>query len=141
MGGMRKLRRSGHSRHYRLEPLRPKDLCFDRKMSEVIMDFAEPLLDPVEDGLAFENALTLAVICWNTSFLPEEEQRKMVREMVGEMAKSDFLTRFEVENCINMLLGRKRTFFADERRLVLDYKIVEEKGRERLLVLSALAKD
>ncbi|NIP22747.1 MAG: hypothetical protein GWN67_14350 [Phycisphaerae bacterium] len=105
------------------------------------MDFAEPLLDDAEDDLAFENSLTLAVICWNTSFLPEKEQRKMVREMVEEIGKSDILTRLEVEDCVGMLLERKKTFFAEERRMVVDYKIFEEKGRERLLVASALAKD
>ena len=68
------------------------------------MDFAGPLLDVVKDDLAFENALTLAVICWNTSFLPEKEQRKMVREMVDEIGKSDILTRLEVEDCVGMLL-------------------------------------
>jgi hypothetical protein len=141
MGGMRKLRRSGHSRNDRLEPLRPKDLFLARKMSDVLMDFAEPLLDAVEDDLAFENALTFAVICWNMSFLPEKEQRKMVSEMVDEIGKSDILTRLGVEDCVTMLLERKKAFFAEDRGMVLDYKIVEEKGRERLLVASALAKD
>jgi hypothetical protein len=141
MSVVRKLRRSGHSKHYRLEPLVPKDLCLARKMSEVLMDFAGPLLEDLEDETAFESVLSFAVICWNLSFFPEKEQRKMMRDIVDELGKSDHLMRLEAESWVGFFLERKKAFFADDRRMILDYKIVQEKGRERLLVVSTLAKD
>ena len=141
MSVIRKLRRSGQSRSYRLEPLRPKELFLARKMSEVIMDFAQPLLDDLEDETAFESVLNFAVICWNSSFLPEKEQRKIVRDIVDELGKSDHLMRLEAESWIGFFLERKKALFPDDRRMILNYKIVEEKGHERLLVVSTLVKD
>lgn len=110
-------------------------------MSEVLLDFAQPLLDSVDNDTAFENAISIAVLCWNISFLPEKEQSKMLREIVDEIGKSDALTRLEVEDCVKMLLERKKVLFADYRRMIINYKIVEEEGAERLLVMSTPVKD
>jgi len=141
MGGMRKLRRRGRGKQYEAEPLRPQQSFHARKMSEVILDFAEPLLDAIDDDELFEKAISCAVACWNLSFLPEKKQKKLVLSMVNELGKSDQLTRFEAEDCTRMLLERKRILFADEKRIVVNYKVVEEGDYHRLLVMSAFAKD
>jgi len=48
--------------------------------------------------------------------------------------------RLEVERQIRMLLERKRTLFAHERRMILDCKVIEEGGWPRLLVTSTFLK-
>jgi len=141
MGGIRKLRRRGRGKQYEVEPLRPQQSFPARKMSEVILDFAEPLLDAIDDDELFENAIGCAVVCWNLSFLTEKKQQRQVRTIVNKLDKSDLLTRFEAEDCVRMLLERKRVFFADEKRIVINYKIVEEGDYQRLLVMSTFAKD
>ena len=141
MGTMRKIRRRSRGKQYEVEPLRPQQSFHARKMSEVILDFAEPLLDALDDDELFENAINCAVACWNLSFLPEKKQQRQLRAMVNELGKSDQLTRFEIEDCTRMLLERKRFFFADEKRIVVNYKVVEEGDYQRLLVMSVLAKD
>ena len=112
-------------------------------MSEVILDFAEPLLNKIndDDDELFEEVLVLAAICWNLSFLPENEQKKNILSLVDEIAKSDVLHRLKVEDDIRMLLQRKKAFFEDERRILADYEIIEEKGSRRLLAMSVFAKD
>jgi hypothetical protein len=109
-------------------------------MSEVLLDFAEPLLDAIDDDELFENAINCAVACWNLSFLPGKKQQRQLRAIVNELGKSDPLTRHEFEDCTRMLLERKRIFFADEKRIVVNYKVVEE-DHHHLFVMSALAKD
>lgn len=141
MGGMRKLRRRGRGKQYEVEPLRPQQSCHARKMSEVIIDFAEPLLDALDDDELFEKAIGCAVVCWNLSFLQEKRQQRQVRAIVKKLDKSDLLTRFEAEDCVRMLLERKRILFADEKRIVLNYKIVEEGDHHHLFVISTFAKD
>ena len=142
MGGLRKLRRKSHSARYKVHLLRPKGSFPLRKMSEVILDFAEPLLNTIDDDdELFKDVISFAVICWNISFLPENEQKKMIRSLVDEMAKSDYLLRLSVKNDIRMLLNRKETFFADEKRMVVNYEIIEENGSRRLLAMSAFTKD
>ena len=48
------------------------------KMSEVLEAFVEPFLDHAHTEDATRTLLMLAVLEWNASGLPEEEQRKMV---------------------------------------------------------------
>ena len=141
MGTMRKLRRRSRSTQYEVEPLRPQQSFHPRKMSEVILDFAEPLLDALDDDELFEKAISCAVACWNLSFLPEKKQKKLILSMVNELDKSVLLTRHEFEDCVRMLLERKRVLFADEKKIVVNYKIVEEEDHHRLLVMSVFAKD
>lgn len=141
MGGMRKLRRRGRSTQYDVEPLWPQQSFHVVKMSEVILDFAEPLLDAIDDDELFERAIGCAVFCWNLSFLTEKKQQRQVRGMVNKLDKSDLLTRFEAEDCVRMLLERKKAFFADEKRMVLSYQVVEEKDHRHLYVTSTLAED
>jgi hypothetical protein len=141
MGGMRKLRRRGHGTQYEVEPLRPQKSFHARKMSEVILDFAEPLLDALDDDELFGKAIGCAVFCWNLSFLQEMKQQRQVRAMANELDKSVLLTRHEFEDYVRMLLERKRVFFANEKRIVVNYKIVEEENHHRLSVTSTFAKD
>ena len=141
MGTMRKLRRRSRGKQYEVEPLRPQQSFHARKMSEVILDFAEPLLDALDDDELFEKAISCAVACWNLSFLPEKKQKKLILSMVNELDKSVLLTRHEFEDCIRMLLERKRILFADEKRIVASYKVVEEEDYQRLLVVSVFTKD
>ena len=142
MGGMRKLRRRSRGKQYEVEPLRPQQSFPARKMSEVILDFAEPLLDAIDDDELFENAVGCAVVCWNLSFLQEMKQKRQVRAIVNKFDKSGLLTRFEAEDCVRMLLERKRILFADEKRIVINYKIVEEEeDHYHLFVTSVFTKD
>ena len=142
MGGMRKLRRNSRSTQYEVEPLRPHKSFHAGKMSEVILDFAEPLLNTIDDDdELFEEAISFAVICWNISFLPENEQKKTIRSLIYEMAKSDVLLCLGVQDDIRMLLERKKAFFADDKRMVVNYEIIQENGSRRLLVMSAVTKD
>jgi len=140
MGGMRKLRRRSRGTQYEVEPLWPQQSFHAPKMSQVILDFAEPLLDDIDDEL-FENAIDCAVSCWNLSFLPEKEQQRHVRKILNGLGESDPMTRLEIEDWVQMLLGRKKAFFADDGRMVLSYQVVEEEGQRRLLVTSAWTKD
>lgn len=128
---------------YAVEPLRPQQPLPLGKMSEVILDFAEPLLNTLEedDDEIFEGILRFAGMCWNISLLPEKEQKQMVQTLVNEVGKSDILKRLRVEDDIRMLLERKKAFFADDKRMLMDFRIFEEKGSRRLLAMSAFTKD
>jgi len=139
MSTMRKLRRNIGRAQYEVEPLRRQEASFGRKMSEVILDFAEPLLESLDDE-KFESAIAFAAICWNLSFLPEQERQAQLNAMVDKLSKFDALLRIEMEDCAEILFERKRVLFANDKRIVVNYKVVEEKDEHRLLVMSTLAK-
>lgn len=137
---MRKLRRVGVTARDRIELLRQGKVYCPKKMSQVLLDFARPLLDTVDDD-GFKNVIIFAALCWNISFLPEQKQHKELQSVLDELSKSDPLMRPELEAWAKTLLQRKKAFFADERRMVVNYKVVETEDSHRLFVILTLAQD
>ena len=137
---MRKLRRIGAPARDRVEPLRQDTADSPKKMSQVLLDFARPLLDTVDDD-GFKNVIIFAALCWNISFLPEQKQNKELQSVLDELSKSNPLMRPELEAWAKALLRRKKAFFTDERRMVVNYKVVETEDSHRLFVMSTLAQD
>jgi hypothetical protein len=109
-------------------------------MSEVLQDLAEPVLEALGEE-QFKAAISLAALSWNLSFLPRKERRAQTNSVIDELSKSYPLMCLEVEDCIRVLLERKKALFADDKRIVLNYEFVEKEGRPRLLVASALVED
>ncbi len=145
MGALRKLRKNSRNSGYAVEPLLPApqgpaDFKPFRKMSEVLLDFAEPLLDGSEDDTLYESIIGFAAICWNISLLDEKDQPWLMKKTVDELARVSKLPRFKAEDLVRMLLERKRTLFADDNRMVADFRFFEEKGEQRLMVMSTLTK-
>ena len=140
MSTMRKIRRASHLPRHRVEPFRHSQPPPERKMSEVLEDFAEPVLETLRED-QFKAGISIAALCWNLSFLPRKEQHAQIDSSLDKLRKSDPLMRLEFEGCISMLLERKKAFFADDRRMILNYEFIEEEGRPRLLVASTLAND
>jgi len=142
MSTLRKLRRTGQMAGRTVQPLGDRQSLFSaRKMSEVLLDFAEPLLDTLDEDDDFKAAISFAALCWNCSFLPLKEQREQLNAMVDGLGKSDPQMRLEVERQIRMLLERKKTMFASDNRMIINFEVVEEEGRPRLLVISTFLKD
>jgi hypothetical protein len=140
MGALRKLRRKGHRSEYAVEPLRGTEASPYRKMSEVLLDFAKPLLDIIGEE-EFENVIGFAGLCWNVSFSPENEQMREILSIINKLGKPKSFEHLPLEDYAKMLLNRKKEFFANDNRILVDYKIVEDGGKERLLVVSAPAKE
>lgn len=109
------------------------------KMSEVIKDFAKPLLDQCEDNESAKGVIALAIAAWNTSLLPEEEQEEAVEEAFAAFSRSipdGFLAAFKAD--LRMLLDRKKTHFAHIHRDIIDFEFTEQDGRIGFDVVSSL---
>ena len=140
MGALRRLRRTAGG--YDVAPLRPPGTAAaEQKMTEVILDFAGPVLDDVPDEVAFKNAVTLAIICWNISLLPEERQEDSLRHVVHDLGKGahgDPVLLARVETAARLLLARKKAIYPNDRRIILSYKFVEEGDSTQLTVTFAM---
>jgi len=141
MGGMRKLRRRAAGRQYEVEPLRRQESFPDRKMSAVLLDFAEPLLNAVDEAKAFQAIISFAALCWNLAFFPGRKQQKHLLSMVNRLAEADPPMRFELQDWARALLARKQTCFANDRRMIVGLDVVEEAGTDRLVVMSTPVND
>ncbi len=141
MGTLRKLRRTSYTPGNRFESIPWEHLPYARKMSELLLEFAEPLLDDSDDDKSFRAKIGMAALSWNLTFVPPNEQEATLNGMVSELGRPDALMRRGIQESIHMLMDRKRTLFADDNRLIVNYEIVEERTGPRLLVMSSPVKD
>lgn len=106
------------------------------KMSEVILRFAEPFKD--DDGLVSKAMLEIAIIIWNASFMPKDMQRKAVEDVVNVLPSDDREARREMFLIVNTLLERKKQYFSNNKRMIMDYHITESAHSIHLDVVSTV---
>ncbi|MHC4678787.1 MAG: hypothetical protein ACYTEK_08820 [Planctomycetota bacterium] len=141
MSTLRKLRRTSGTSRNRFEPILLEPLPFIRKMSEVLLEFAEPLLEAFDDDSHFRDVIAMAAFCWNLTLLQPNEREAAINDIVKQMAGRDAFKRVGVREALRVLLDRKKALFADDNRLIVNYEIVEEETGPRLLVMSSPIKD
>lgn len=139
MGWLRKLGRKGRDPD-EIEPLRAVPEPSSKKLSAVLIEFAKPLIDTLDDD-DVEGAIGFAVFCWNIALSPEDEQNRQRRNLVKEMAKRAPHLSGDFETWSKRLLERKNTLFAHDRRVITDYTLQDEGDSHHLVVLSTLASD
>jgi len=112
------------------------------KMSGVLADFVEPYMDSVDTEEAYRRLLTLALMAWNASFLPEEEQQDMIDRVLeaGIPAGNDEL-KAGLKGIVNMLLARKKAHFSQYTRNIIDFEVTDRGDGYQLAVVSTLEKD
>ena len=106
------------------------------KMSEVIFRFVEPFKD--DDGLVSKAMLEIAIIIWNASFMPKDMQRKALEDVVNVLPNDDSEARREMFLIVNMLLERKRQYFSNNKRMIMDYHITGSAHSIHLDVVSTV---
>jgi hypothetical protein len=106
------------------------------KMSEVIFRFVEPFKD--DDDLVSKAMLEIAIIIWNASFMPKDMQQKAVEDVINVLPSHDSEARREMFLIVNMLLERKKQYFSNNKRLIMDYHITESAHGINLDVVSTV---
>ena len=109
---------------------RPKSLDLDSPMventdeglevmSNVIWEFAKPLLETCQDEAAERKAISMAIFVWNTALLPEPERKEALDAYLAQCRNA--LPPEELEtlsDLIDRLLEDKDTRFADNRKRI-----------------------
>jgi len=105
------------------------------KMSEVLMDFIEPYQDVVDTTETMRKLITTALVAWNTALLPEEEQADALKEISTAFpaeAVDDFYA------IVGEMIERKKRYFADYNRYILDYELTDRGHDYYVSVVSTL---
>ena len=112
------------------------------KMSEVLGDFVEPYMDMADTEEAYRKLLTLAVMAWNASFLPEKEQEEMIDRVLaaGIPAGNDEL-RAGLKGIVNMLIARKKAYFSEYTRNIIDFEVTDTGEGYHLTVASMVEEE
>jgi hypothetical protein len=103
----------------------------NRKISDTFLQFAEPLLEALGPDLSeaqMEQPLMIAWTVWNAVVYADVAKNNrsldMVRSSMDQAPESKIL--------VEALIERKRALFADDYRLIGEYKLFHKDGEVRL---------
>lgn len=137
MGGLRKLKR-GQDRKY-VNAIAKIASRYHRKLSEVLLEFAEPLTVTARTEEDFRTAVEIAILAWNLSFLPPDERSTFLKQSIPSLSGGKDALPFETEQCIQRLLARKQALFPDDRRFVAEHQLSGGPHDATLLVAYEIA--
>lgn len=112
-----------------------------QKMSQIILDFARPLLVGIDldDEVEIERVVHLACIAWNMALVLEETPGTTLQDILKDLTapEDDALDFFEeTKQDLEMLVRRKQRHFAQHKRFIQNYYTGFDKNGPRLQILS-----
>jgi hypothetical protein len=113
------------------------------KMSEIIIDFAAPLLDVARNIQNQKQAITTAIIGWNLALLPKEaqpDQLNEIKKMLNPSNNSGQLAN-EASEILNFLVSRKAALYPEINRMIVDYELIDTPQGFHLNVVSNVFKN
>lgn len=105
------------------------------KMSEILLDFAGPLLENLDPKIPEEKIIGIATLAWNLSLFGEKERKENLDQLVRELSR-DNPGAEEIKDIIEWLVARKSQLFAEHKRFIVDFELPKTGNRRRLFVVS-----
>ncbi len=112
-----------------------------RKLSEVVLEFAEPLIDAVEGTEGEEKAIRMSIPLWNASLLPKQKALESLTPVLDDMAKGDQVLKSEFHSMFDMMYERKQNYFSEDNRFIVNYTLEENTEGFYLQVASSPLKN
>jgi hypothetical protein len=109
------------------------------KMSEVILDLADPLLDgDVSNPKEVDFIVQLTIAAWNKSMFPVERQAAMEKAIIDTLVPpgGDAEQVGTILQALEIVDDRRKKLFPNLRRFVRDYDLRVSGGRVELNVVS-----
>jgi len=110
------------------QPQHPLEYVSERKLSEVVLEFAEPLINVVEGTEGEEKAIRMSVTLWNSSLLPKQKALEVIKPALDDLANGDQTLTSEFHSMFDMMYDRKQNYFSTDNRFIVDYSL--EKNSE-----------
>ena len=111
----------------------------DPKMSEVILDLADPLLDgDVSNPKTVDFIVQLTIAAWNKSMFPADRQAAMEKDIIDTLVPPDGDAEQvgTIIQAMEIVDDRRKKLFPNLRRFVLNYDLQVSEGRVALNVVS-----
>jgi hypothetical protein len=109
----------------------------DAKMSEVIVQLAEPLIKRHgKTAQRIQTIIMLTIAAWNKAMLPQVKQPNIEKELVDALVPRDANAE-TVAVVLDLVEERRRKLFPDLRKIVVDYEMNFRRGHVDLNVTSA----
>jgi len=111
-----------------------------KKLSECILEVIEPYSQKYPDEL--KTVIQMGIIAWNLSFLPENGKVDSTEIVFSASASLKLgVNPPIVKLYLNDLKKRKTNMFPEDKRLIVDYEIIENSSGITFNVASALDKE
>lgn len=107
-----------------------KDSAKQPSLSDIILDFASPLIGENMPPEAIQATLRFAMIVWNIPLLPAEKAAEYRTNLLNSMPHEGG-TRGALywANTIEQMLARRRNLYPGDNRLLTNVQLVNRKGR------------
>jgi hypothetical protein len=110
------------------------------KMSEVLLELADPLLDwDVTDAKKVDFIIQLTTIAWNLAMLPADRRDALEIEIIDMLIPDGDGETFESFKVVmGIVEERRKRLFPNVRGIVVDYDVQLSEGKVTLAVTTAL---
>jgi len=109
----------------------------ESEISAVFSEFLEPFRHYATNHAAYIKLVGLGVSAWNAALLPEEAQfefiNKILPTLFTDMTEAQ---RADMYSLIGSMVQRKRQFFANDRRYIVQFHIEDTGGGYKLMMAS-----
>lgn len=103
------------------------------KMSDVLEEFVEPYQQFAETEEAYRKLLTTAMVAWNVMLFPEKDRSSRLDELLDTLPED---VREDGRQTIEELMVRKKRFFSQYRRMILDFEVEDTGNKWHLSIIS-----
>jgi hypothetical protein len=101
------------------------------KMSEVLADFAQPLVEalpPQADAVQWKLRLQFAALVWNQIVAKERQIDQAPEDVIPDLARSSGIPERELRAIEQLLIQRKHTLYPHDDRLIADVETQDMAG-------------
>jgi hypothetical protein len=109
----------------------------EEKMSAVVLNFIAPYTELATSKAAYEKLVSLALLAWNASLMEGLERQAFIakaRQTILSSAGTGWAK--ELDQLLTSLIQRKARYFADNKRMIIDFRVSETKDEFRLAIIS-----
>jgi hypothetical protein len=109
------------------------------KMSEVIIDLADFLLDRAKTRSQQEVAIGVTCLAWNIAVVGAEKGQIFLDDYLGKM--NDPVHQQDTLDIIGIIIEEKQTYYADINRVILDHELLGNVNNLHLNIVSTVIED
>jgi hypothetical protein len=110
-----------------------------RKMSEILLEFAEPFFEEADSLEDYRKVLLFAITAWNLSLLDTNSQKaelEKLTEIMGHESDASFMQG--LQSILKPMIDRKQEYYSDTKRLVMDWDYIRSPAGGHLNVVSTI---
>ncbi len=108
------------------------------KMSDVIEEFIEPYRQYADTPDMYRRLIATGIVAWNAALLQGAKRETFLRDMLKTIApNADRQAQEDFDAIVREMIVRKERYFANNRRIILNYRATETPTGMTLVVASS----